>query len=52
MNISVLDDLIDVAEQNQSNVIHYEIVKNERSNLYVIVGNFVYIYVVTANTIR
>ena len=52
MNINVLDDLIDVAEQNQSNIIHYEIVKNERSNLYVIVENFVYIYVVTADTIR
>lgn len=52
MNISALDDLIDVAEQNQSNIIHYEVVKNERSNLYVIVGNFVYIYVVTADTIR
>ena len=52
MNISVLDDLIDVAEQNQSNIIHYEIVKNERSNLYVIVGNFVYIYVVTDDEIK
>ncbi len=52
MNINILDDLIDVAEQNQSNIIHYEAVKNERSNLYVIVGNYVYIYVVTASDIK
>ena len=52
MNITVLDDLIDVAEQNQSNIIHYEVIKNELSNLYVIVGNYVYIYVVTASNIR
>ena len=52
MNINVLDDLIDVAEQNQRNIIHYEVAKNERSNLYVIVGNYVYIYVVTANDIK
>lgn len=52
MNINILNDLIDVAEQNQSNIIHYEEVKNERSNLYVIVGKFVYIYVVTADTIK
>lgn len=52
MNINILDDLIDVAEQNQSNIIHYEVIKNERSNLYVIVGNYVYIYVVTANDIK
>ena len=51
MSITVLDDLIDVAEQNQSNIIHYEVEKNEKSNLYVIVGNYVYIYVVTASDI-
>lgn len=50
MNISILDDLIDVAEQNQSNIIHYEMVKNEKSNLYVIVGNYVYVYEVTTNS--
>lgn len=52
MNINVLGDLIDVAEQNQCNIIHYEIVKKERSNLYVIVGNYVYIYIVTSDIIR
>lgn len=52
MNIAALDDLIDVAEQNQSNIIHYEVVENERSNLYVIVGNYVYIYIVTADTMK
>ena len=50
MYIATLDDLIDVAEQNQCNIIHYEIVKNEKSNLYVIVGNYVYIYEVTTNS--
>lgn len=52
MNIINLNDLIDVAEQNQKNIIHYEVVKNERSNLYVIVDRLVYIYVVTSDKIR
>lgn len=52
MNITILEDLIDVAEQNQSNIIHYEVIKNERSNLYVIVDDYVYIYVVTSNKLK
>lgn len=52
MNISVLDDLIDVAEQNQSNIIHYEVIPNEESNLYVIVNKYVYVYTVTSNKLK
>lgn len=47
MDITSIDDLIDVAEQNNSTIIHYEAIKNKRSNLYVIVNNYVYVYVVT-----
>lgn len=52
MYIDSLDDLIDVAEQNQSNIIHYEVAKNVESNLYVIVGNYVYVYVVTDDELK
>ena len=48
MNINSLDDLIDVAEQNNSNIIHYEVIKNQKSNLYVIVNNYVYVYIITS----
>ena len=47
MQIQSLEDLIDVAEQNKSNIIHYEEIENVKSNLYVIVNGYVYIYVVT-----
>ena len=33
MKLEILDDLIDVAEQNQSNIIRYEVIENEQSNL-------------------
>ena len=52
MNINSLDDLIDVAEQNNSNIIHYETTKNLRSNLYVIVSGYVYVYIVTDEELK
>ena len=52
MHIAILDDLIDVAEQNQSIIIHYEIIPGKKSNLYVIIDNFVYIYTVTDKKLR
>ncbi len=52
MTIEVLDDLIDVAEQNEKNIIHYEIPEVEKSNLYVIVNGYVYIYIVDGNKLK
>ncbi len=47
MYIRNIDDLIDVAEQNSTNIIHYEKIKDKESILYVIVHKYVYIYEVT-----
>ncbi len=44
MKINMLEDLIDLAEQNRTNVIHYEKIKNEQNKFYVYVDKFVYIY--------
>lgn len=52
MHLVILDDLIDVAEQNKSNIIHYETIQNKKSNLYVIVGNYVYVYEVSNKELR
>ena len=52
MRLEILDDLIDVAEQNQSNIIRYEVIENEQSNLYVIVDKYVYMYVVTGEKLK
>lgn len=52
MKIEVLDDLIDVAEQNEKNIIHYKIPEVEKSNLYVILNGYVYIYVVDGNKLK
>ncbi len=40
MHLDIIDDLIDIAEQNNSNIIYYA---NEKI-LYVIIGSYVYIY--------
>ena len=52
MKLVILEDLIDVAEQNKVNIIHYEVPNKEESNLYVIVRNYVYVYVVTAKQLK
>ena len=44
MELTSLDDLIDVAEQNNCNIIHYEDLKNRTNCLYAIVGEYVYCY--------
>ncbi len=52
MKVSIIEDLIDVAEQNKRNIIHYKIPGEEKSNLYVIVDKIVYIYVVTSHELK
>ena len=52
MKLVILEDLIDVAEQNKVNIIHYKVPNKEESNLYVIVSNYVYVYVVTAKQLK
>ena len=52
MNVTTIDDLIDVAEQNKSNIIHYEVIKSRVSKLYVIVNEYVYIYQITASELK
>ena len=51
MEIDYFDDLIDVAEQNQTNIIFYE-EKNKKGNLYVIVDKYVYQYKITSNKLK
>ncbi len=52
MNITILDDLIDVAEQCKRNIIHYKELGKSKSNLYVIIDKYVYIYIVTTNELK
>ena len=49
MNVPLFNDIIDVAEQNKCNIIHYEELKKRQSTLYVIVGKYAYKYVVLAD---
>ncbi len=44
LKIANFEDMINLAEQNQTNVIYYEAVKNEVSYMYVIVRDCVYFY--------
>ena len=44
MKIDMLEDLIDLAEQNRTNVIHYEKIKDKQNKFYVYVDKFVYVY--------
>lgn len=44
MELITLDDLIDVAEQNNCNIIRYEDVTNRTNYLYAIVGEYAYYY--------
>ena len=48
MNIVKLEDLVDLAEQNEKNIIHYKFKDEDKSILYVIVDEYVYIYEVTS----
>ncbi len=42
LELSILDDLIDVAQQNNCNIIYYEDLKNRINYFYVIVGEYAY----------
>lgn len=52
MNVVKFNDLIDVAEQNKVNIIHYEVLEKEESDLYVIVDKYAYKYVVTIDELK
>lgn len=49
MKLEILDDLIDVAQQNQSNIIHYEKHKGKRTIFAVIQDGHAYTYTVSKN---
>ncbi len=51
MNVQNFYDLIDVAEQNKTNIIHYEVLEKQESDLYVVVDKYAYKYVVTEDEI-
>ncbi len=44
MKLTNLYDLIDVADLNQTNIIHYEKLPNQQDNFYTIIKDYVYIY--------
>lgn len=52
MALATIDDLVDVAEQNNVNIIHYEIPKKSESFLLVITAGYVYVYIVTDEEIE
>lgn len=43
MELNNFDDLIDLAEQNKTNIIHFEEIKDKQNNFYVFVDKFVYV---------
>ena len=49
MKVQNFYDLIDVAEQNKTNIIHYEVLEKQESYFYVVVDKYAYKYVVTEN---
>ena len=49
MELIIFDDLIDVAEQNNCNIIHYEDRENKINYLYAIVDQYVYYYKLVMN---
>ncbi len=51
MQIEKFEDLIDVAEQNKTNIILFETKKDKKSNLYVILDKFAYVYPITSKKI-
>ena len=52
LNVMILDDLIDVAEQNKAIIIRYEELEEDKSYLYVIIDKYAYIYEVTADELK
>lgn len=52
MYIEKIEDMIDIADQNKVNIIQYEAIKNRKTNLYAIIGKYVYIYTITSKDIK
>ncbi len=50
LKLAIIDDVIDLAEQNNCNIICYETIKNYECFLYIVIDRYVYIYEVDANT--
>ena len=44
INISVFEDLIDLAEQTQKSILYYKSINREESKFFVIIDNYVYVY--------
>ena len=51
INVEKISDLINVAQQNNKNIIFYEKIRNIESELYVIDNNFVYLYDISYNVL-
>ena len=51
INVANFKDLIDIAEQNKRNIIHFVVANKLKSKLYVIVENYVYMYIVSSKNI-
>lgn len=47
MEITDFEDMIDLAEQNKINIIHFEKIKNKQNNFYVFIDKFVYVYILS-----
>lgn len=52
MGLATIDDLVDVADQNNCHIIRYEIEKKSESFLLVIQGSYVYVYVVSDDELK
>lgn len=52
MKLDKIEDIIDLAEQNKVNIIHYEEEKNKVSKLYVFTGHVGYVYIVTSREVK
>lgn len=46
MNLITFDDLVDISEQNNVNIIYYEALKNKESRFYIILNDYVYMYII------
>lgn len=51
MSLNSFEDLIDIAEQRKITIIHYEMIKNEKSVFYAIVDDYAFIFTLTKRTI-
>ena len=42
--LTSIDDIIDIALQNNKNIFHYEVIKNKHHLFYLILDNYLYLY--------